>query len=518
MEYRIGIDVGGTNTDAVIVDESRTIIASVKRPTTTEVFDGILDALHSVLSQVDIKRSDVAYAMLGTTHSTNAIVTRKNLLKTGVIRIGKPAGMAIEPMIDWPEDLRNAVSTGVHHVTGGHEFNGKEIFPLDEQELRKALEIMKGSIEALSITSIFSPVAYDHEDRAAELAKEILGVDVPVTRSHEIASIGLLERENAAILNASLNRVARSTALGFKKALADEGITDAQVYLCQNDGTLMSIDYSIEYPILTIACGPTNSIRGASFLSGFKDALVLDVGGTTSDIGVIRQGFPRESSLAVEIGGARTNFRMPDLNSLGLGGGTIVHITGEGISVGPDSVGYRIVEESLVFGGSTVTATDIAVRLGMAELGDPSLVSHIPIETAEAAHGIMMQLVQNGIDSMKLTKDPVPLILVGGGSLLISDEIPGTEQIIRPENFGVANALGAAIAQVSGQIERVYSLDAMTRDEAVADAKKTATEEAIKAGAAPMTVRIVDVEDIPLAYLPGNATRIRVKAVGDLKQ
>lgn len=245
---------------------------------------------------------------------------------------------------------------------------------------------------------------------------------------------------------------------------------------------------------------------------------MLDVGGTTSDIGVIRQGFPRESSLAVEIGGARTNFRMPDLNSLGLGGGTIVHITGEGISVGPDSVGYRIVEESLVFGGSTVTATDIAVRLGMAELGDPSLVSHIPIETAEAAHGIMMQLVQNGIDSMKLTKDPVPLILVGGGSLLISDEIPGTEQIIRPENFGVANALGAAIAQVSGQIERVYSLDTMTRDEAVADAKKTATEEAIKAGAAPMTVRIVDVEDIPLAYLPGNATRIRVKAVGDLKQ
>ena len=128
MEYRIGIDVGGTNTDAVIVDESRTIIASVKRPTTTEVFDGILDALHSVLSQVDIKRSDVAYAMLGTTHSTNAIVTRKNLLKTGVIRIGKPAGLAIEPMIDWPEDLRNAVSTGVHHVTGGHEFNGRRFF------------------------------------------------------------------------------------------------------------------------------------------------------------------------------------------------------------------------------------------------------------------------------------------------------------------------------------------------------------------------------------------------------
>ncbi len=518
MEYRIGIDVGGTNTDAVIVDDNRNIIASVKRPTTTDVFDGILDALHSVLGQIDIDRGNIAYAMLGTTHSTNAIVTRSRLLKTGVIRIGKPAGMAIEPMIDWPKDLIAAVSSQVYHVTGGHEFNGKEIFPLDEQELRSSLESMKGSVEALSITSIFSPVSYDHEDRAAEMAREILGEDIPVTKSHEIASIGLLERENAAILNAALNKVARSTALGFRKALQDEGVTAAKVYLCQNDGTLMSIDYSIEYPILTIACGPTNSIRGASFLSGYEDAMVLDVGGTTSDVGVIRQGFPRESSLAVEIGGARTNFRMPDLNSLGLGGGTIIRETEDGITVGPDSVGYRITEEAMVFGGSTMTATDIAVRLGMAELGDPSRVEGIPLDTAKAAHEAMMQLVQNGIDSMKLTKDPVPLVLVGGGSLLISDEISGTEQIIRPENFGVANALGAAIAQVSGQIERVYSLDTMSRDDAVADAKRIATEEAAKAGAAPDTIRIVEVEDIPLAYLPGNATRIRVKAVGDLKQ
>ncbi len=518
MEYRIGIDVGGTNTDAVIVDDSKTIIASIKRPTTTDVFEGILDAMKAVLSQVEIDRDDIAYAMLGTTHSTNAIVTRNHLLKTGVIRIGKPAGMAIEPMIDWPVDLKDAVSEHIYHVTGGHEFNGKEIFPLNEEELKTALEAMKGEIEALSITSIFSPVSYDHEDRAAVIAQEILGDEIPITRSHEIASIGLLERENAAILNASLNKVAKSTALGFKKALADQGVTKAQVYLCQNDGTLMSIDYSIDYPILTIACGPTNSIRGASFLSGYEDAIVLDVGGTTSDVGVIKQGFPRESSLAVEIGGARTNFRMPDLNSLGLGGGTIVRVNDEGITVGPDSVGYRITEKALIFGGDTLTASDITVRLGMAEFGDPSKVSDIPLEIAQKAHKIMMESVQNGIDSMKLTKDPVPLVLVGGGSILIGDEIEGTKEIIRPENFGVANALGAAIAQVSGQIERVYSLDQMTREEAVADAKRIATEEAIKAGAAAETVRIVEVEDIPLAYLPGNATRIRVKAVGDLKE
>lgn len=517
MEYRIGIDVGGTNTDAVIVDAQNKIIASIKQATTTDVTSGIFNALHGVLEQVDINKKEIAYAMLGTTHSTNAIVTRQKLLRTGVIRIGKPAGMAIQPMIDWPSDLRSAVSEHVYHITGAHEFNGKEIFPLDEAALRNAFVSMKGEVEAVAITSIFSPVSYDHEDRAAALAHEILGEEIPVTVSHEIASIGLLERENAAILNAALNRVARSTAMGFKEALKNEGVTSAKIYLCQNDGTLMSIDYSIDYPILTIACGPTNSIRGASFLSGYEDAVVLDVGGTTSDVGVLRQGFPRESSIAVEIGGARTNFRMPDLNSLGLGGGSIVEVEGEDILVGPDSVGYRITEEALVFGGTVLTATDIAVRLGLADLGDPSRVSHIPMETAKKAHEVMMKLVQNGIDSMKLSKDPVPLILVGGGSLLLDDRIEGASTVIRPEHFGVANALGAAIAQVSGQIERVYSLDTISREDAMADARETASEEAVKAGADPETIQIVEVDDIPLAYLPGNATRIRVKAVGDLK-
>ncbi|EMK1149988.1 hydantoinase/oxoprolinase family protein, partial [Listeria monocytogenes] len=84
------------------------------------------------------------------------------------------------------------------------------------------------------------------------------------------------------------------------------GIEHAEIYLCQNDGTLMSLNYARQFPILTIACGPTNSIRGASYLAGLKDAMVLDVGGTTSDIGVLTDGFPRESSLAVDVGGVRT--------------------------------------------------------------------------------------------------------------------------------------------------------------------------------------------------------------------
>jgi len=299
--------------------------------------------------------------------------------------------------------------------------------------------------------------------------------------------------------------------------LVKEGVTNADVFLCQNDGTLMSIDYAIAYPILTIACGPTNSIRGACYLSGLKDAIVLDIGGTTSDIGVIVNSFPRESALAVDIGGARTNFRMPDLISIGLGGGTIVRKKDGKITIGPDSVGYEIIEKALVFGGDITTVSDIIVRLGLAEMGDKSKVAGISESFAQKVMGKIQEMINTDVDKMKLSKDMMPLVLVGGGSIVASDNIEGVSKIIRPENFSVANAVGAAIAQVSGQIEKVYALDSISREDAVNDAKKAAVNEAVRAGANLDTIEIVEVEDIPLAYLPGNATRIKVKAAGDLK-
>jgi N-methylhydantoinase A/oxoprolinase/acetone carboxylase beta subunit len=517
MGYRIGIDVGGTNTDAVIVDDDLKIKTSVKTATTSDVTTGIYTAKHAVLEDTAIDKKQIRYAMLGTTHSTNAIVQRQRLLKVGLLRLGKPAGMAVEPMIDWPKDLIEAVSENTYSIEGGHEFDGREINPLNEQEILSACREMKDKVQAVAIVSIFSPVSPDHEKRTKEIVRQELG-NIPVTMSYEIASIGFLERENATILNAALHEVAKITALGFTEGLAKEGVTDAEVYLCQNDGTLMSVDYAINYPILTIACGPTNSIRGASYLSGLRDAIVLDVGGTTSDIGVIVKSFPRESSLAVNIGGVRTNFRMPDLISIGLGGGSIVRDTNGDITIGPDSVGYQLTEKALVFGGQTVTVTDIVVRLGLADIGNKSNTDHIEETFAKKALVKIMAMINKDVDKMKLSKEPIPLVLVGGGSIAVTDEIDGVSEIIRPQNHGVANAVGAAIAQVSDQIEKVYSLEKLSRDNAMADAKKTAVDEAIKAGADPATIEIVDVEDVPLAYLPGNATRIKVKAAGDLKK
>ena len=141
----------------------------------------------------------------------------------------------------------------------------------------------------------------------------------------------------------------------------------------------MDLEFAIRFPVLTIGSGPANSIRGAAYLTGRTDAIVVDVGGTSTDVGVLVRGFPRESSFGVEIGGIRTNFRMPDLVTIALGGGTIVSED----ALGPESVGYRILEEALVFGGSTPTLTDAGVAAGRFALGDNArLADHGPLLAA----------------------------------------------------------------------------------------------------------------------------------------
>ena len=271
-----------------------------------------------------------------------------------------------------------------------------------------------------------------------------------------------------------------------------------------------------QYPVLTFASGPTNSMRGAAYLSGLKDALVADIGGTTTDIGMLSSGFPRESSVTADIGGVRTNFRMPDIISLGLGGGSIVQDTESGLSVGPKSTGFQLLQESRVFGGETLTATDIAVAAGFADIGDRSLVASLTEQEVDAAVSRIHAILADGVDRMKTSADPVPLILVGGGSILISRNIPGTSEAIVPENAGVANAIGASIAQVGGEVDRVYSYEKVGRESALQDAKDEAVQAAISAGARADTVEMVDIEEVPLAYVPGGSVRIRMKVAGEL--
>jgi N-methylhydantoinase A/oxoprolinase/acetone carboxylase beta subunit len=277
----------------------------------------------------------------------------------------------------------------------------------------------------------------------------------------------------------------------------------------------MSREFVQSYPVLTFASGPTNSMRGAAFLSGKSDAIVVDVGGTTTDVGALVKGFPRPASTTVDVGGVRTNFRMPDIFAIGLGGGTIVSGKGEKLEIGPQSVGYKLTTDALIFGGDTLTTSDVAVALGLADFGDKGAIVNLQDDHLKAVRERINEMLINAVERMRVSPDPIPVLAVGGGSILVPDHV-GDLPVIRPEYFSVANAVGAAIGQISGEVDRIFSLDGKTREEALAEALKEATEKAIAAGARPDSIELLDQEDVPLAYLPGNATRIRLKVVGDM--
>jgi N-methylhydantoinase A/oxoprolinase/acetone carboxylase beta subunit len=324
-----------------------------------------------------------------------------------------------------------------------------------------------------------------------------------------LGRIGLLERENAALLNAALIDLARATIAGFIAAV--RGVA-APLYLTQNDGTMMQAEMAAALPVMSFASGATNSMRGAAFLSGLTDAMVIDVGGTTTDIGQLRRGFPREANSVVEVGGVRTLFRMPDLLSIGLGGGSLV--SADPLSVGPKSVGYRLIEEGLVFGGNTMTATDVAVAAGLVQIGDNRAVADLPRNLVQGALDIVRTKIGDSVDRMKTDARELPLIAVGGGAFLVPDRLAGISQVSHVPHGDCANGIGAAIAQVSGETDQVYR--DLSRGEAIAAAEAQARERAIVAGAERGTLQTVDVEDIPLAYLPGNALRVRVRVAGEM--
>ncbi|GAA0915134.1 hydantoinase/oxoprolinase family protein [Nonomuraea longicatena] len=523
MSLRVGIDVGGTNTDAVVLDAGDRVIAKAKRPTTADVTGGLRAALDAVLAALEpADHARIGRVMLGTTHATNAVLERRNLGRVAVLRLGAPATTSVPPLAEWPDDLRAAVSAGEAIVPGGHYVDGRELAPPDLDAIRRFLE---READAVAVTAVFSPANAEHELRVRDLVEREYGL--PVSLSHEIGSLGLLERENATVLNAALYGVATAVTEALTTALAERGLR-ATPYIAQNDGTLMTVEHAARLPVSTIGSGPANSLRGAAFLSGVPDAIVADVGGTSTDLGVLVGGFPRESAAAVEIGGVLTNFRMPDVLAIALGGGTRVRGDGgDGVVLGPDSVGFRLAQAALVSGGRSATMTDAAVHGGrMREVPDgwhdnlrESLETHQGTETTEAwlvrALAVADEMAEDAVDRMTLGRTDRPLVVVGGGAFLLPGTLPGVSEVIRPEHAEVANAVGAAIALASGRVDTVIPAGA-GRAAAIEEARREAAARAVKAGADPDRVEVVDVHEVPLSYLAEPAARLQVKAAGPL--
>ncbi|CAN5555620.1 hydantoinase/oxoprolinase family protein [soil metagenome] len=507
----LGIDVGGTNTDAVLV-EGQSVLHAVKTATTQEVGDGIVTALRRLMQESALDPARIDAVMIGTTHFTNAVVQRRHIAKIAAVRIGLPAAATLPPFVDWPSDLRALAQGPTFMIRGGHELDGLPIAPFDRAAMKEAAaKIRDAGAEAVGIASVFSPLNNEAEQEAAEILSAVVP-GISITQSHQLGRIGLLARENVTLLNAALVGLAKRTADGFVRALVESGIK-APLYITQNDGTVSLAEQAARFPVHCFASGPTNSLRGAAFLSGLEDAMVVDVGGTTSDVGCLRHGFPREANNNVEVGGVRTAFRMPDLLSIGLGGGTLVDPRNPA-SIGPVSVGFQLTERSFVFGGEELTCTDLAVAAGLIELGDRGRVAKLDKGFVAAALARCHAMLAEAVDRMKTEAGDVPLIAVGGGCFLVPKEMEGVSEVVHVPHQGVANAVGAAIAQVSGEVDQVFQ--GMKREEALERAHAMATERAVQAGAVPASVAIVDQEDIPLSYLPFNSLRVRVRVVGDI--
>lgn len=508
---RVGVDVGGTNTDAVLL-ESDDVVAHVKVTTSNDVQAGIVEALRELEGREPDAMSAVDAVVIGTTQFTNALIEKRDLAPTAILRLGLPATQAVQPFDDWPEEMVSALRARGQLLPGGNEYDGRVISHLTTMALERAVdELLANDVRAVAICSVFSPATPEMELTAAELVAK-RAPRLEITCSHRVGRLGLLERENAAALNASLRPLARRVVSSFESAVAELRLK-APVFISQNDGTVLNTKTARELPVLTISSGPTNSMRGAAVLSGVADGLVVDVGGTTSDFGALVHGYPREAPLSQEFAGVRTSFRMPDVLSLGLGGGSIV--SGDGAVVGPISVGAALERTGVVFGGSTLTASDIAIAAGKASFGQPALGEEIDMTVALRGLAGIRTMLEHAIDAMKLARGDIQLVAVGGAAFLVDDQLEGVSKVIRPLHYEVANAVGAACAGVSGSVDRIIRYEA-DRAAELQSAISGACAAAVRAGAEEDKVEVVEVDDVPVPYLEQAMYRLVVRAVGPL--
>ena len=510
---RLGIDVGGTNTDAVLMRGKR-LLASHKSFTSEDVRSGVIACVQELLAQASISASSIKVVMIGTTQFVNAFVQRQKLDRVCVIRAASPKTDGIPPLAGWPSDLRDWIADG-HIVDGGAFFNGEEYAELDTERISEIARSKKDEgFRSFAISASFAPVKLDMEERAAAAVKEAMP-DASVTLSSEVGDIGLLERENAAIVNASLAQLSVAVVNSLREAFNTLSIK-APILFSQNDGTLISAGMAQKFPILTCCAGPTNSLRGAAFLTGLSDAVIADIGGTTTDIGFLVNGFPREKTTPNRLGGVRTNLRMPDLLSIPLGGGTRVRIDNEKVTLGPDSVGHRLNTEARVFGGDALTTTDIAVASGAATLGDSSKLDALTPELINSANDLIHSMIEENIDEMRVSGAQIPVVLVGGGHILVSKDIRGASELLRPKHAEVANAIGAAITKVSGRVNRIFDFRKDGREASLQQARKEAHDAAIANGAVAKSIEIVDLMEFPMPYIDTGAVQVKIRAVGDL--
>ncbi|HRU23145.1 MAG TPA: hydantoinase/oxoprolinase family protein [Candidatus Latescibacteria bacterium] len=325
MPIALGLDAGGTYTDAVLYDLSEDrILASAKAPTTPPSYiEGVAGAIAGLPAAI---RSRATYAALSTTLATNAIVEGRHA-PAGLVLIGYDGFEARE--VRWqPKRV----------VAGRHTIRGVESEPLDETGLRVALtELLEEGVSGIAISSVLSVRNPEHELRAAEIANEL--TELPIVCGHEVAGVlNALVRAETAALNAGLIPIVQQFLHAVEGVLSEVGLSAIPCFMVTGDGSLMATRVARLRPVETILSGPACSALGAARLSGVAEGIVVDVGGTTTDIAVLRGGRPSMAPGGVSVGEWRAGVRSADVCTRGLGGDSSVAVQHGKLSVGPQRV------------------------------------------------------------------------------------------------------------------------------------------------------------------------------------
>ncbi len=310
----LGLDTGGTFTDAVLLADGRRVVASAKALTTPwNLAIGISKAIRAVLESLDhgASRTDVSLVSVSTTLATNAVVeSRFSPVCTLVIGFD-------DAMVE-RSGLKRHGGGVVVRIQGGHTATGEESAALDETAVERAVKEHEARIEAFAVAANFSVRNPTHELRARQIVRALS--PKPVTCAHELSSkLDAPRRALTAALNARLTPQIQHLIEALSRVLADESI-DAPLMIVKGDGSLMKAEIALEYPVETILSGPAASVVGAGFLTGLEDFVVSDMGGTTTDIAVVSGGRPVIRAEGALVGVWRTMVEAVDVRTSGLGG------------------------------------------------------------------------------------------------------------------------------------------------------------------------------------------------------
>lgn len=524
MAYRLGVDVGGTFTDLLLFDEASSEFWRHKTPSTPHDSSvGILNGVEAICAKAGIKPSDVEVFLHGTTVATNAILEGKGS-KVGLIvtegyrqvmqiaRSFVPGGLA--GWIVWPKPEPLAALEDTVEIKGRMNAQGEEIRPIDEANIRAALETLKAQgIEALTVSLMNAYLNGAHEKRVGELAAEILP-GIPVSLSHQVLpEMQEYERTLTTVANAAVRPVVGRYVRNLRDKLRGAGMA-GKLALLRSDGGLMSSEKSEEHPVSLLMSGPAGGVTGAIWVgknAGIRNILTLDVGGTSTDVALI-ENLEARRVRTTEVGHLAVRASALDVKTVGAGGGSIAYVpelTGA-LRVGPQSAGAVPGPVAYGKGGTLPTVTDANVVLGYlpeallggtfkldregAKKAVQTIADALGIDLYAAARGIIDIVNENMFGALRMISvqqgyDPRDFAVMGfggAGPLHVNAvaRLMGSWPAISPVSPGVLCALGDATTRMRTETARSFSKLAskttLAELEAILDEMARQTEQELK--------------------------------------